>query len=62
MTWETAKYAGELYRERPHKGKTLALPDLMIAAVPIFNGLQFATDNPKDFPMPELRLLSLAST
>jgi len=32
------------------------LPDLTIAAVAITNGLRLATDNPKDFPMPELRL------
>jgi predicted nucleic acid-binding protein len=59
MTWEIAKYAGELYREWRQKGRTLALPDLTVAAVAIRNGLQLATDNPKDFPMPELRLFAL---
>lgn len=59
VTWEVAKYAGALYREFRQKGITLALPDLTIAAVAITNGLNFATDNPKDFPMSELRLYPL---
>ena len=56
ITWEVARYAGDLYREWRQKGLTLALPDLTVAAVAIKNGLLLATDNPKDFPMPELRL------
>jgi predicted nucleic acid-binding protein len=56
VTREIARYAGELYREWRQKGITLALPDLTIAAVAIKYGLQLATDNPKDFPMSELRL------
>ena len=59
VTWEIARYAGALYREWRQKGLTLALPDLMVAAVAITNGLQLATDNPKDFPMSELRLYPL---
>src|SRR5262245_45604990 len=59
ITWEIAKYAGELYREWRKKGQTLALPDLTIAAVAIRNGLPLATDNPKDFPMSELRFVKL---
>jgi predicted nucleic acid-binding protein len=60
VTWEVAKLAGELYRQWRQKGQTLALPDLTIAAVAIRNGLQLITDNPKDFPMPELRLYRLS--
>jgi len=59
VTWEVAKYAGALYREWRQKGVTLALPDLTIAAVAITNGLHFATDNPKDFPMSDLRFYPL---
>jgi predicted nucleic acid-binding protein len=59
VTWEVAKYAGELYREWRQKGLTLALPDLTVAAIAISSGLQLATDNPKDFPKPELRLYAL---
>jgi predicted nucleic acid-binding protein len=58
-TREIAKYAGELYREWRRKGRTLALPDLTVAAVAICNSLPLATDNHKDFPMSELRLLPL---
>jgi predicted nucleic acid-binding protein len=61
VTWEIAKYAGSLYREWRQKGRTLALPDLTIAAVAITNGLDLATDNPKDFPMSDLRLYPLPS-
>jgi predicted nucleic acid-binding protein len=35
------------------------MPDALIAAVAIENGLTLATDNPKHFPMPELKRLSL---
>ena len=59
VTWEVAKYAGALYREWRQKGLTLALPDLTIAAVVITNGLDLATDNPKDFPMSDLRFYPL---
>jgi len=62
VTWEAARYAGALYREWRQKGVTLALPDLTIAAVAITNGLRFATDNPKDFPMSELRFHPLSRT
>jgi predicted nucleic acid-binding protein len=55
VTRDVARYAGALYREWRLKGMTLALPDLTIAAVAIVNGLRLATDNRKDFPMPELR-------
>jgi predicted nucleic acid-binding protein len=59
VTSEIARYAGALYREWRQKGLTLSLADLTIAAVAITNGLQLATDNPKDFPMSELRLFPL---
>jgi predicted nucleic acid-binding protein len=45
---------------RLEKGNNaLALPDLTVAAIAISNGLQLATDNSKDFPMPELRFYPL---
>jgi predicted nucleic acid-binding protein len=61
VTWEVAKYAGARYREWRQKGLTLSLPDLTIAAVAITNGLDLATDNPKDFPMSDLRFHALPS-
>ncbi len=62
VTFEVAQYAGALYREWRQKGRTIALPDVTIAAVAIMNGLQLATDNPKDFPMSELRIHPLPRT
>lgn len=59
VTREIARHAGELYQEWRRKGRALALPDLTIAAVAIANQLHLATDNPKDFPMPELRFYPL---
>jgi predicted nucleic acid-binding protein len=56
VTWEVAKYAGELYQKWRGLGRTLALPDVTIAAVAIRNRLPLLTDNAKDFPMPELLL------
>jgi predicted nucleic acid-binding protein len=41
------------------KGCDSSLPDLTIAAIAITNGLYFATDNIKDFPMSELRFQPL---
>jgi len=56
---ETARNAGELRAKWRQRGKTLSLPDAMIAAVALAENLTLATDNVKDFPMPELRFLTL---
>ena len=55
----TARNAGELRAKWRRRGKTLSLRDAMIAAVASAEKLTLATDNVKDFPMPELRLLTL---
>ena len=59
VTRDVARVAGELYREWRQKGLTLPLPHLTVAAVALHNGLALATDNVRDFPMPELRLLPM---
>ena len=56
---EAASNAGELRVKWRQRGKTLSLPDAMIAAVVLAQELTLATDNVKDFPMPELKFLSL---
>ncbi|MBZ5515798.1 MAG: type II toxin-antitoxin system VapC family toxin [Acidobacteriia bacterium] len=56
---EVARRAGELRRDWQRKGRTLSLPDTFIAAVALSLNLTLATDNVKDFPMPELKLLPL---
>jgi predicted nucleic acid-binding protein len=59
VTWEIARFAGQLYNEWRQKGHTLALSDVTVAAVASKNGLALLTDNQKHFPMPELQLLRL---
>jgi predicted nucleic acid-binding protein len=54
-----AKFGGDLKAAYARKGVTLSLTDTLIAAVAIENDLTLATDNVKDFPMPEVRLLPL---
>ncbi|MGD1154588.1 MAG: type II toxin-antitoxin system VapC family toxin [Terriglobia bacterium] len=55
----TARNAGELRAKWRRRGKTLSLPDAMIAAVALSLNLPLATDYAKDFPMPELRFLAV---
>lgn len=55
INWEIAQQAGLLKQQCSRKGKTLALPDTMIAAVALYYGLILMTDNVKDFPMPGIR-------
>jgi predicted nucleic acid-binding protein len=56
---EAAKLAGELRQVWARKGKTFSVPDMMIAALCITEGLTLITDNRKDFSMPELTLYPL---
>jgi len=59
IPWETAKIAGDLKRDWAHRGQTLSLTDMVIAAVCITENLTLVTDNRKHFPMPELSLYPL---
>jgi predicted nucleic acid-binding protein len=59
VTWEIAKYAGELYNHWRAQGQTLGMADITVAAVAITNKLVLVTDNTKHFPMPELTLYPL---
>lgn len=54
-----ARRAGDLLREWRRKGRTLSLPDAIIGAMAVEFGLALATDNKKDFPMPELKFMPL---
>jgi predicted nucleic acid-binding protein len=56
---EAARRAGELRRDWQRRGRTLSLPDAFVAAVALSLNLTLATDNVKDFPMPELEFLPL---
>lgn len=54
-----ARYAGLLKNEWARKGRTLSVPDALIAATALSFGVALMTDNQKDFPMPELTLYPL---
>ena len=59
VTWEIARQAGNLQGYWRRQGRTLALPDVTVAAVALAHGLILLTGNRKDFPMPELKLYDL---
>jgi predicted nucleic acid-binding protein len=52
----SARLAGKLKNTWARKGQTLALADMIVAAVAIEQRCALITDNRKDFPMPELQL------
>jgi predicted nucleic acid-binding protein len=56
VSFPVAELAGRLRRDYGRKGKTLSIPDTMIAAVALHYRLALITDNAKDFPMPDLLL------
>ncbi|MHB1700819.1 MAG: PIN domain-containing protein [Acidobacteriaceae bacterium] len=55
-TCAIAMRAGQLRRDWARRGRTLELPDLLIAATAMEYDLTLLTDNRKDFPMAELKL------
>jgi predicted nucleic acid-binding protein len=59
ITFAVAELAGRLKSEHGKRGSTLSLTDTLIAAVAIHYELTLITDNVKDFPMKELRMLPL---
>ena len=60
ITGQIARVAGDLKQEWAKKGRTLELPDTLIAATVLAHGCMLMTDNRKDFPMPELRFFDMA--
>ncbi len=56
---ETGKQAGLLKSTWAKRGKTISLPDAIVAALAIQHGFTLMTDNRKDFPMPEINLYPL---
>ena len=59
LTARSARRAGLLKSDWAKKGRTLALVDTCIAALAIENAYSLATDNRKDFPMPQLDIFPL---
>jgi predicted nucleic acid-binding protein len=56
---DVGERAGKLKNHWARKGRTLTLADAMVAAIALEQRCPLATDNLKDFPMPELKLLEL---
>jgi predicted nucleic acid-binding protein len=57
MEWNVAKLGGELRYEYQRRGRTLSVTDSLLAAHAMSRDATLVTDNIRDFPMPELRLL-----
>jgi predicted nucleic acid-binding protein len=53
------EHAGRLRNFWANKGRVIALPDIIVAAIAIEQGCTLLTDNRRDFPMPELKLYPL---
>lgn len=62
VTWEIAKYAGELYSQCRTQGNTVGMADATIAAVALVNRLVLLTDNQKHFPMSEINLYPMSTS
>ena len=54
------EHAGRLRNLWAKRGRVIALPDIIVAAIAIERGCTLMTDNRKDFPMPELKLYPLS--
>jgi predicted nucleic acid-binding protein len=59
ITFPVAELAGRLKHDYGRRGKTLSIPDTIIAAVALHYQLALITDNTKDFPMQDLSFLTL---
>lgn len=59
VSQKVARKAGRLKYDWARKGRTLDIPDAIIAAVALDLDLPLATDNRRDFPMEELRFVAL---
>jgi len=57
---QTAKRAGLLMNQWAKRGKTLSLPDAIVAEIAIDRGCELMTDNRIDFPMTEIKLYPLS--
>ena len=59
VTWPIAELAGIVKRDFSKRGTTLAITDILIAAVALHHQLHLITDNVKDFPAQEVSLYPL---
>lgn len=59
ITAGVAERAGRLKKQWELKGHTLTLANMLVAAVALQHDSPLATDNHRDFPMPELRMYDM---
>lgn len=59
LTGRSGRRAGALKQQWSRKGCTLALADMIVAAIALERGCALMTDNRKDFPMEELEKFDL---
>jgi predicted nucleic acid-binding protein len=59
ITASVAEMAGKLKSQWARQGRTITLADSLVAAVALQQGCPLATDNRRDFPMPQLQLYDL---
>lgn len=59
LTCSAGRTAGKFINEWRQKGRTLELPDTIVAAISIEKKCVLLTDNRKDFPMREVQLFPL---
>ena len=59
LTGTSARRAGALKQQWARKGRTLALADMIVAAIALQRSCTLMTDNGKDFPMEELDMFDL---
>jgi predicted nucleic acid-binding protein len=62
LTATSGRRAGALKQQWGKKGRTLALADMIVAAIALELGCTLMTDNRKDFPMQELDKFELSET
>ena len=54
-----ARRAGSIKAAFARQGRTLTLPDMIVAATALEHGLNLMTDNRKDFPIPDISFYDL---
>ena len=59
ITADIGRLAGSLKNRFAREGKTLELPDMIVAAAALEHGLTLMMDNRRDFPIPDLKLYDL---
>ena len=62
LTGTSARRAGALKQQWARRGRTLALADVIVAAIALERGCTLMTDNRKDFPMEELDKFDLSGS